>query len=72
MLLALKESHSSAEPYILEVKRYKDQELHELKDSFASLSDQPLNTEFDQGYFQAWRDYITHQQGKAKSKREGD
>ena len=68
MLLALKEAHSSPQPYILQVKAHGSQELQNLKEGFATLSNKPLNTEFDKGYLQAWLDYISHQQSKTKQK----
>ncbi len=71
MLLALKESHSSAQPYILELKRLGRQELEDPREGFTTLSDKPLNTEFDRGYFQAWLDYIAHRRLKMGSKRKG-
>lgn len=67
MLLALKEPHSSLQPYILEAKEYSSQELQELKKDFVTLSYKPLNTEFDEGYFQAWLDFISHKRSKAAS-----
>jgi len=67
MLVALKESHSSPEPYILQMKRYSGQELQNLKEDFATLSNKPVNTTFDKGYIQAWIDYVSQQQSKAKS-----
>jgi hypothetical protein len=70
MLLTLKESQSSPQPYVLQVKAYNSQELQKIKEDFATFSNKPLNTEFDEGYFQAWLDYISHQQSKKKPKRE--
>ncbi|MFB0523620.1 MAG: hypothetical protein ACETV1_07680, partial [Candidatus Bathyarchaeia archaeon] len=67
MLIALKESHSSPEPYILQMKRYSGQKLQTLKEDFATLSNKPVNTTFDKGYIQAWIDYVSQQQSKAKS-----
>ena len=67
MLIALKESHSSPQPYILQVKGYSSQELQNLKNGFAALSNKPLETTFDKGYIQAWRDYLSHQQRNANS-----
>ena len=67
MLIALKESHSSPEPYILQIKRYSGQELRNLKEDFATLSNKPVNTTFDKGYIQAWINYVSQQQSKAKS-----
>jgi len=67
MLIALKESHSSPEPYILQMKRYSGQKLQNLKEDFATLSNKPVNTTFDKGYIQAWIDYVSQQQSKAKS-----
>ncbi len=67
MLIALKESHSSPEPYILQMKRYSGQKLQNLKQDFATLSNKPVNTTFDKGYIQAWIDYVSQQQSKAKS-----
>lgn len=67
MLIALKESHSSPEPYILQMKRYSSQKLQNLKEDFATLSNKPVNTTFDKGYIQAWIDYVSQQQSKAKS-----
>jgi hypothetical protein len=67
MLIALKESHSSPEPYILQMKRYSGQELQNLKEDFATLSNKPVNTTFDKGYIQAWIDYVSQQQTKVKS-----
>ena len=67
MLVALKESHSSPEPYILQMKRYSGQKLQNLKKDFATLSNKPVNTTFDKGYIQAWIDYVSQQQSKAKS-----
>ncbi len=61
MIIALKDSHSPPQPYILQVEGYGSQELKELKEDFATISNTPLNTEFDKGYFQAWLDYISHQ-----------
>jgi len=66
MLLALKESQSSPQPYILQLEGYSGQELPKLKEGFATLSARPLNTQFDQGYIQAWLDYVSHQQSKTK------
>ena len=66
MLLALKESQSSPQPYILQLKGHSSQELQKLKEGFATLSNKPLNTEFDEGYIQAWLDYISRQQSKKK------
>jgi hypothetical protein len=67
MLIALKESHSSAQPYILQLKRYSGQELRNLKEGFAALSNKPVNTTFDKGYIQAWINYVSQQQSKAES-----
>ncbi len=67
MLIALRESHSSPQPYILQMKRYSVQELQNLKKDFATLSNKPVNTTFDKGYIQAWLDYVSQQQSKAKS-----
>jgi len=67
MLIALKESHSSHQPYILQMKRYNGQELQNLKEGFAALSNKPVNTTFDKGYIQAWIDYVSRQLSKAKS-----
>ena len=67
MLIALKESHSSPQPYILQMKRYSSQELQHLKESFATLSNKPVNTTFDKGYIQAWLDYVSQHQTKAES-----
>lgn len=67
MLIALKESHSSPEPYILQMKRYSGQKLQNLKEDFVTLSNKPVNTTFDKGYIQAWIDYVSQQQSKAKS-----
>ena len=67
MLIALKESHSSPQPYILQMKRYSDQELQNLKEGFAALSNKPVNTTFDKGYIQAWINYVSQQQSKAES-----
>ena len=67
MVIALNESHSSPEPYILQMKRYSGQELRNLKEGFATLSNKPVNTTFDKGYIQAWIDYVSQQQSKAKS-----
>ncbi|MDH5780076.1 MAG: hypothetical protein OEZ29_05730 [Candidatus Bathyarchaeota archaeon] len=67
MLIALKESHSSPEPYILQMKRYSGQKLQNLKEDFATLSNKPVNTTFDKGYIQAWIDYVSQHQSKAKS-----
>ena len=67
MLIALKESHSSPQPYILQMKRYSSQELQNLKESFATLSNKPVNTTFDKGYIQAWLDYASQHQTKAES-----
>ena len=64
MLLALKEPHSSLQPHILEAKEYGGQELQGLKEDFVTLSAKPLNTEFDEGYFQAWLDFISHKRSK--------
>ena len=72
MLLALKESQSSPQPHILQVKGYSSQELQKLKEGFAPLSNKPLNAEFDKGYFQAWLDYISHQQSKVKREHKGE
>ena len=69
MLLALKESQSSLQLYILQVKTHSSQELQQLKEGFAALLNKPLNTEFDEGYFQAWLDFVSHRQGKKKPKR---
>lgn len=66
MLLAMKETQSSPQPYILQLEGHGSQELQNLKESFATLSNKPLNTEFDEGYFQAWVDYISNQQSKTK------
>ena len=67
MLIALKESHSSPQPYILQIKRYSGQELRTLKEGFAAISNKPVDTTFDKGYIQAWIDYVSQQQNKAKS-----
>ncbi len=72
MLLALKEAHLSPQPYILQVKGYSSNKLQNLKEGFATISDKPLNTEFDDGYFQAWLDYISHRQSKKKTKSENE
>ena len=66
MLTALKESHSSPQPYILQVKRYSSKELQNLKNGFADLANKPLETTFDKGYIQAWLNYLSHQQRSAK------
>ena len=68
MLIALKESQSSPQPYILQLKGYSSQELQNLKEGFTTLSNKPLNTEFDEGYFRAWLDYSSHLQSKTKRK----
>jgi hypothetical protein len=65
LLLALKEPHSSLQPYVIETKEYSSQELRELSEDFASLASKPLNTEFDEGYFQAWLDFINHKRSRA-------
>jgi len=67
MVIALKESHASPQPHILQIKRYSGQELQNLKEGFATLSNKPVNTTFDKGYIQAWLDYVSQQQSKAKS-----
>jgi len=67
MLIALKESHSSPQPYILQMERNSGEELQNLKEGFATLSNKPLNTTFDKGYIQAWLDYVSQQQNNATS-----
>jgi len=67
MLIALRESHSSPQPYILQMKRYGGQELQNLKEGFVTLSNKPLNTIFDKGYIQAWLDNVSQRQSRAKS-----
>jgi hypothetical protein len=70
MLLALKEFQSSPQPYILQLEGHSGQELQKLKEGFAALSDKPLNADFDEGYIQAWLDYVSHQQNIKKPKTE--
>jgi hypothetical protein len=67
MLLALKDAHSSPQPHILEAKEYSNKELQDLKNDFITLSHRPLNTEFDEGYFQGWLNFISHKRNKAPS-----
>ena len=56
MIEALKTTHSM-QPYIVELKNHDCNQLQITKEEFLSQLT-PLSTEFDQGYFQAWVDYI--------------
>jgi hypothetical protein len=58
MVAALKQGYSSPQPYILKLKSCTERQLREVVKQFSGQSKIPINTEFDQGYFQAWRDYI--------------
>jgi len=59
MITTLRVGHSSPQPFILKLKNYQKEQLERARKEFIKLSEKPLNTEFDGGYFQAWADY-TH------------
>lgn len=72
MITALRMDHSPPQPYILKLKSYDRRRLQEAKKQLIRQSKTPPNTEFDQGYFQAWTDYIyyvLHQPSLPKRKR---
>jgi hypothetical protein len=72
MSTALKMDPSPPQPYILKLKSYDKNQLEEAKEQFSRQIEKPPNTEFDQGYFRAWKDYIhhlLHQQSIPKIKR---
>jgi hypothetical protein len=60
MITALKMDHSPPQPYILKLKNYGKDQLQEAKKQLSRQTKKPPNTEFDQGYFQAWKDYVHH------------
>jgi hypothetical protein len=60
MITALKMDHSPPQPYILKLKNYGKNQLQEAKEQFSRQTKNLPNTEFDQGYFQAWKDYLHH------------
>ncbi len=60
MMTTLRVVHSPPQPYILKLKSYDRSGLQEAKKEFVKLSKKPLNTEFEDGYFQAWTDYTHH------------
>jgi hypothetical protein len=60
MITALKMDHSPPQPYILKLKSYDKKQLQEAKEQFGRKIKKPPNTEFDQGYFRAWTDYMHH------------
>ncbi|MFQ6086277.1 MAG: hypothetical protein ACE5OY_08485 [Candidatus Bathyarchaeia archaeon] len=71
MLIALKVNHSPPHPYILEVKNYGMDKLQEIREEFLKFFEKPLNTSFDEGYFQACLDYIRyllHQRAETNTK----
>ncbi|MFQ6081493.1 MAG: hypothetical protein ACE5OW_07495 [Candidatus Bathyarchaeia archaeon] len=75
MIIALRVDHSPPQPYILQLKSYDRRRLQEAKKEFIKLSKKPLNTRFDEGYFQAWTDYIhhlLHQRNRPKKKTKKD
>jgi hypothetical protein len=61
MIISLKGSHSSPEPYIVMLKEFKSQKLQEVKDVFNNFSNY-LNSKstFDAAYFQAWEDFTLY------------
>lgn len=72
MVIALKVSGSSPHPYVLEVKDYGMDKLQEAHEEFLKFIEKPLNTSFDEGYFQAWIDHVRHlllRQNQLKKKR---
>jgi hypothetical protein len=58
MIEALKTNHPP-QPYIFELTGYGGDQLQEAEREFINQS-LPISTVFDQGYFQAWIDYIYH------------
>lgn len=60
MIIALKSSHSTPRPYIVDLDELNTEKLQEVKDGFSQLSDDLRNKkEFDAAYFQAWENF-TH------------
>lgn len=71
MLIALKVNHSPPHPYILEVRDFDRGKLQEIREEFLRFFEKPLNMKLDEGYFQAWLDYIRyllHQRAKTETK----
>ncbi len=57
MIVTLRVDHSPPQPFIFKLSSYHEDQLEGAREEFIKLSEKPLYTEFDGGYFQAWADY---------------
>ncbi len=71
MLISLRVDQSSPRPYFLEVRKFDVDKLQETREEFLKLLGKPLNTNFDEGYFQAWLGYINHIMSQKKFGQQG-
>lgn len=71
MILSLTENTSPIEPYILEVRKYDGNKLQEAKLRFKEGLQRGIRTRFDEGYFQAWYQYVRYLLSKTNAEKKG-
>jgi hypothetical protein len=61
MIIALRISHSTPQPYIVDLNDKNTKKLEEAKNSFNKLSKKLTNKkQFDAAYFHAWQDFTQY------------
>jgi hypothetical protein len=58
--LKAKRSHSQVTPYILKINDYDRKQLQEAEKEIVKQINAPFMSEFEQGFFHAWKDYLHH------------
>jgi len=66
MIVALRDEASSAQPHILEARKYDRSKLQEDKKFFNKALRREMDVSFDMGYFQAWLNYVDYLLQKTK------